>query len=103
MERLDEIRSQVHLLTERKSTERVVVEVLNELTRLVPDEAHVVQLTLRANEVQLQGFARDAGRLIRLLDRSTFFREPHFLSPITQDPVEGTERFHIAVSLGEAG
>jgi general secretion pathway protein L len=102
IERLDEIRSQTHLLTERKSKETRAVEVLDELTRLVPDEAYVVQLTLREEEVQLQGFAQDATRLIRLLDRSTLFHAPHFLSPITQDSGEGAERFHIGVTLAEA-
>jgi general secretion pathway protein L len=102
IERLDEIRSQVHLLTERKSKERLAVEVLDELSRVVPDEAYVVRLTLQAEEVQLQGFAQDAARLIRLLDRSAMFRAPRFLSPITQDPVQRTERFHIAIALGEA-
>jgi general secretion pathway protein L len=100
--RLDEIRSQVHLLTERKSKRSLAVEVLDELSRVVPDEAYVVQLTVRAKEVQLQGFAQDAARLIRLLDQSTLFRAPHFLSPITQDPVQRAERFNIVIALGEA-
>jgi general secretion pathway protein L len=102
IERLDEIRLPIHFLTERKSKKSLAVEVLDELTRLIPDEAYVVQLTIRANEVQLHGLAKDAARLIRSLNRSTLFREARFLSPITQDSVEIAERFHIAVALGEA-
>lgn len=102
LERLNKIRAQVHFLTERKSKMSLAVEVLDELTRLVPDQAYVVQLTLRGNEIELHGFAQDAARVIRLLDRSALFRAPHFLAPITQDPGQGAERFHIAVALGEA-
>jgi general secretion pathway protein L len=100
--RLDENRAKVTLLTERKSKERLAIEVLDELTRLVPDGAYVVQLTLRGREVQLQGFAKDAARLVRLLDRSTLFGAPRFVSPITQDSGEGVEQFHIAVAIGGA-
>lgn len=101
LERLDEIRAQVRFLTERKSKASLAVEVLDELTRLVPDQAYVVQLTLRGNEVELHGFAQNAARLIRLLDRSALFRAPHFLSPVIQDSGQGAERFHIGVALGE--
>jgi general secretion pathway protein L len=102
LERLDEIRAQVHFLKERKSKAILALEVLDELTRLVPDQAYVVELTLRANEVQLHGFAQDAARLITLLDRSALFRAPRFLSPISQESGQRAQRFHIAAALREA-
>jgi general secretion pathway protein L len=102
IERSSEIRAQLLTLAERKSKESLAVEVLDELTRLIPDEAYVIRLTIRAKEVQLEGLAQDAARLIRLLSESTLFREPHFLSPIIQDSVAMAERFNIAIALGNA-
>ena len=77
----------------------MVTEVLSELTRLVPDQAHIVQLELRDGTVQLHGYAATASELISLLDESRLFKTPQFRSPVTQDPRSGSERFHLSVEL----
>ena len=77
----------------------MVTEALAELTRLVPDQAHIVQLELRDGTVQLHGYAAAASELIGLLDQSEVFKEPQFRSPVTQDPRSGSEQFHLSVEL----
>jgi general secretion pathway protein L len=98
-EQLDELHTSARFLIDQKTTTPLVAEVLAELTRLVPDQAHVVQLTLRGRELQLHGFARTASELIGLLDQSALFHAPQFRSPVTQDPRQEAERFHISVEL----
>jgi len=98
-EQLDELRAGVRFLIDRKTQIPLAAEVLAELTRLIPDQAYVVQLTLRGSELQLHGFARTASELIGVLDQSALFRAPQFRSPVTQDPREEAERFHISVEL----
>jgi general secretion pathway protein L len=98
-ERLDGLHASARLLVDQKAQTPLTVEVLAELTRLLPDQAHVVQLTLRGTELQVHGFAKAASELIGLLDQSDLFRAPQFRSPVTQDPRQEAERFHISVEL----
>jgi general secretion pathway protein L len=98
-EQLDELRAGVRFLIDRKTQTPLVTEMLAELTRLIPDQAYVVQLTLRGSELQLHGFANTASELIGLLDQSALFHAPQFRSPVTQDPRQEAERFHISVEL----
>jgi general secretion pathway protein L len=97
--RLDQLTESARFLIAEKTRRPMVAEVLAELTRLVPDQAHIVQLDLRDGSVQLHGYAATASDLIGLLDQSELFRTPQFRSPVTQDPRSGTERFHLSVEL----
>ena len=96
---LDQLTRSTRFLIAEKTDRPMVAEVLAELTRLVPDQAHIVQLDLRDGSVQLHGYAATASDLIGLLDQSELFRTPQFRSPVTQDPRSGTERFHLSVEL----
>jgi general secretion pathway protein L len=96
---LDQLTQSTRFLIAEKTDRPMVAEVLAELTRLVPDQAHIVQLDLRDGSVQLHGYAATASDLIGLLDQSELFRTPQFRSPVTQDPRSGTERFHLSVEL----
>lgn len=104
-ERLDQLSESARFLLTEKTRRPMVTEVLAELTRLVPDQAHIIQLQLRDDTVQLHGFAATASDLIGLLEQSPLFRAPQFRSPVTQDPNSGSERFHVSVELivGEDG
>jgi general secretion pathway protein L len=88
-----------------KTRQPLVVQVLDELTRLIPDQAHLLQLELRDQTVELHGFASTASDLIGLLEQSPLFKAPQFRAPVTQDRRSGAERFHISVELtsGEGG
>jgi general secretion pathway protein L len=92
------------VLTE-KMRQPLVVQVLDELTRLIPDQAHLLQLELQDQTVELHGFASTASDLIGLLEQSPLFKAPQFRAPVTQDRRSGAERFHISVELtaGEGG
>jgi general secretion pathway protein L len=97
--RLDQLTQSTRFLVAEKTRRPMVAEVLAELTRLVPDQAHIVQLDLRDGSVQLHGYAATASDLIGLLDQSEMFMTPQFRSPVTQDARSGTERFHLSVEL----
>ncbi|MGH6942670.1 MAG: PilN domain-containing protein [Geminicoccaceae bacterium] len=101
--RLDQISQGAQFLLAEKNRHVLVTEVLAELTRLIPDQAHVVQLQLSGGTVQLQGYAATASDLIGLLDQSPLFKGPRFRSPVIQDPRRGLERFHLSVELVDKG
>jgi general secretion pathway protein L len=98
-ERLDRLTKSAEFLVADKTRQPMVVAVLAELTRLVPDQAYIIQLGLHDGMVELHGYARTASDLIGVLEQSPLFRTPQFRSPVTQDPRSGTERFHFSVDL----
>jgi general secretion pathway protein L len=98
-DRLGALARSAQFLQADKSRQAMVVQVLDELTRLVPDQAYLLQFDLRDQTVELHGFASTASELIGLLEQSPLFKAPQFRSPVTQDPRSGTERFHISVEL----
>jgi general secretion pathway protein L len=102
-ERLDRLTRRARFLIVEKSRRPMATKVLVELTRRVPDQAHIVQLDLSDGRVQLHGYATAASDLIGLLDRSTLFKNPQFRSPVIQDPRSGSERFHLSVEIVARG
>lgn len=98
-ERLATLSESVRFLAGEKLARPPAGEVLAELTRLVPDQAYVVQLDLRDGAVNLHGFAATASELIAVLEQSPLFRTPQFRSPVTRDGGNDLERFHISVEI----
>lgn len=72
------------------------VVVLEELTRLLPDDTWLSQLSIAGNEVQIRGFSPAASNLVGLLDRAPLFQAPKFRSPVTRDRREGLEQFNLS-------
>jgi general secretion pathway protein L len=102
-EQLDQLTQMGRFLLAEKGRRPMATEALADLTRLMPDQAYLAQLTLQGGEVQLHGWAMTASDLISLLDQSPLFRAPQFRSPVTQDGSDGAERFHLSVELVEGG
>jgi general secretion pathway protein L len=98
-ERLATLSESARFLAQQKLVRPPAGEILAELTRLVPDQAYVVQLDMRDGAVNLHGFAATASELIAVLEQSPLFRTPQFRSPVTRDAGTDLERFHISVEL----
>lgn len=75
------------------------LQVLDELTRLVPEDSWVTQLALQGNAVDLAGYAPRATDLIPKLEASKVFESPRFRSPITLASDAKGERFHLTFML----
>ena len=60
-------------------------EILEELTRLLPDTTWIWNLKYNGKEIELSGFADSASDLIPLLDRSSLFEKVEFLAPVTKE------------------
>jgi general secretion pathway protein L len=73
------------------------LEVLQVLTRLLPDDTYLQQLDIKGNELTMRGLSGQASALIGLLEESAVFEDPHFLSPVTQQ--RGKELFHLGASI----
>ncbi|MCP4112276.1 MAG: pilus assembly protein PilM [Desulfobacteraceae bacterium] len=75
------------------------LDVLRELTQLIPETAWIQDLDFSEKRIQINGYAESASELIPLLEGSPLFKEAGFLSPITKK--DGKERFRIEFKRSE--
>jgi general secretion pathway protein L len=77
-----------------------LASILDELTRLVPDDSWISDLAIEGTEVSFSGISPSAAGLISTLDASPLFSGPTFTAPVTKSPdAQGGERFAIAMKL----
>lgn len=74
-------------------------ELLDTLTRLLPDDTWLSELEISGGELRLTGFAASASTVLGLVDQSPRFANAAFRSPVTQDPKMRREQFNIAARI----
>lgn len=84
------------VLVNKRLTTPLVIEVLNELTTLLPDDTWLSSVDVRDAELRIQGESSGASALIATLEASPLFSGVHFSSPVTQNPASGSERFQLS-------
>ena len=97
--RLADVVARGDALAVRRSRELSVVALLDEVTRRLPDETWLVQLSRRGDALILAGFSSKATALISLLEDSALFSDVQFGSPVTPDRSVNLERFNITAVL----
>ncbi|WKE65666.1 PilN domain-containing protein [Gallaecimonas kandeliae] len=103
-------KQQIRLLTEgsqilltRKGQDIPMLMVLDELTRLLPDQTWLTRLELQKGQLSIQGESSNASALIGLLDASPLFENVSFASPVTLNSRTQKERFVISAQLSQQG
>jgi general secretion pathway protein L len=86
-------------LAKRKAEQAVAVDVLAEVTRLIPDDTWLERLSFVGNQVQLQGQSARADKLIGILTKSACLANPQFQGIIQPDGATGKERFSLVADL----
>ena len=74
------------------------IDLLRELSRIIPESAWIQNLKYSDNGLQLDGHAASASELIPLLEDSPLFEEAGFLSTITKGN-DGKEKFKIGLKI----
>jgi general secretion pathway protein L len=74
-----------------------MLDVLQQLTRVLPDTCRVVDLRVEGNVVQLSGLSPSAPELVGLLEKSDAFSNVKFVSPVVRKAQSTLERFEIAM------
>jgi general secretion pathway protein L len=81
------------------------IEILKELTQLLPNTAWIWNLKYNGKEIEISGYADSASDLLPLLDKSPLFEKVEFLAPVTKekhmrpDGEKEKERFKIKAKL----
>lgn len=81
------------------------IEILEELSKLLPSSVWIWNFKYTGKEMEISGFADSASDLISLLDKSPLFERVEFLAPVTKDREKRDgvdkerERFRIKVRM----
>ncbi len=86
-------------LQARKRATPSAVLVIEELSKTLPDDAHLTELRIEDGKVQMVGLAQESPALIRLIEQSGQFSEATFFAPTVRTP-NGGETFHIEARPG---
>jgi general secretion pathway protein L len=86
-------------LLRRKRLEPATVEMLDELSRAIPDQTWLNGLQFRDHKIVMQGQSPAASSLIERIEASPVFKNTSFVSPVTKDIASGQERFQIATEV----
>lgn len=91
------------VLVRRRNRTATVAELLNTVTRLTPDGTWLTEFRISGDRIELFGLSPSASNLLRLIDRSSQFREAAFASPVTRDARFDRERFAISARIARKG
>ena len=86
-------------LAQARSARPAMVQVIEELTRALPDNTFLTRVMVNGDEVNLHGNSKAASELIAILDQLSLLDAVRFASPVTRDTAHGGERFHIVAKL----
>jgi general secretion pathway protein L len=92
------LNDKLRLLTQ--NDRRRISVVLKELTDVVPKDAYLTTFRFRSGKVELEGFAKSASDLVPMLERSPYFKNAQFTSPVTKVQ-DNQERFSLATEIEE--
>jgi Tfp pilus assembly protein PilN len=81
----DNFRKEMAELDQIRFGEISKVELLEELTRVLPETTWIWNLKYNGKEIELSGFADSASDLIPLLDKSPLFEKVEFMAPVTKE------------------
>lgn len=98
-QRLASISDEALYLVNKKQANAPVLEVWNEITRVMPDDSFALELRLRNGQVEVVGQSEAAAGLLEVIEGSPLFHRAAFRSPITRGRGGEAERFHLAFEL----
>jgi general secretion pathway protein L len=98
-EEYDLVLSRPRFLAAAQASRVPVLDLLNDLSTVLPDNTWITQLTIRGERLELQGESDTAGAIIELLDRSMYFDDVQFASATTRSNTTQRDRFHVSARI----
>jgi general secretion pathway protein L len=101
VETIETASREVRSLQEFRRQQHSMLEVWEELSRILPDSAWLQSLSFTQENVTADGLAESAEDLISLLESSPLFERVRFASPVYKNPDEKRARFSISLQLAK--
>ena len=107
---VDRIRKQIEgaseaagFLATRRAGSPLAVELLADITRILPDDTYLDRLVIGRNSVQMQGKSANAQQLIEKVNESAYMDAAAFRGSTRLDARSGMEIFEINAQVTSAG
>lgn len=100
---IQQLRERLDFAVNEKRSRIQLLEVVAEVTRLLPDDTWLTELEVTGSEVQMRGETPNAAQLVGLFESSKRLGNARFRSPVTQVPGGQRERFHLSVDVQPEG
>jgi general secretion pathway protein L len=78
-----------------------IVEVLDELAAVLPDDTWVQSLEYEGQRLEIQGYSASASGLIPRIEASPLFESVSFIAPVNHNARTDKDIFQIALTVGE--
>jgi len=86
-------------LTVRREGSPLAIEVLEDVTRILPDDTYLDRLVIGQTSIQMQGKSQNAQQLIELVNGSELLGEASFRGSTRLDARSGLEIFEVNASI----
>ena len=99
-DQLDRTLQASRMLAEKKRAIPTRVDLLRELTLILPMDTWVERLQIKGDSLQINGQSTKASALVGIIEASDLLDSAGFLSPVTTDPRSNKERFLLGAHIG---
>jgi len=96
---LEKMAEASQFLVAKKSSDAMIVELIDEVSRILPDHTWITRLNLTETELEIQGQSSASASLIAVVESSPYFQNARFGSPVVQIQGTNNDRFHIAADI----
>ena len=96
---LEKMADASRFLIERKQSALLSVQVIDEISRILPDHTWVGRLNVAQSDIQIQGQSTASASLIELVEASPMFENVRFGSPVVQVPGTDSDRFVLTADI----
>lgn len=100
---LDGAASAANFLAEQRQKRPTLLEVLDDLTRRLPDDVYLQRFSVEQDRVTLSGAARSAGSIVATLQGSPYLKGPALAGAVQQDRNTGRDGFTVVAELVPGG
>jgi general secretion pathway protein L len=94
-----QLASGLRVVAEAKAIAPSPLRVLDELSRLLPDDTWLARLDVAAGAVTVEGSTADSAALVRRIEASPRFGPVSYLSPVARDPGGAFETFNLSIEI----
>ncbi len=93
------IEAEIATINNFKEKRRMSLDILKELTAILPKSAWLSRVRVTETNVELEGYASSASGLLSKLESSSLFKKVEFSSPTFRDTRMNADRFNIKMEI----
>jgi general secretion pathway protein L len=96
---LEKMAEASQFLVEKKASDVMIVELVDEVSRILPDHTWITRLDFSGTDLHIQGQSSASSSLIKIIESSPYFENARFGSPVVQITGTQNDRFYIAATV----